>query len=329
MNENDQFYNAHIIDVLFNKYERDANDPKLKDLLIEIKRLSSPMALLNSDNKGAIQRKELVLIILPQLQQVRAGDANIMQFYSDLKRKMKESISNNAKIVEIAGTEFKNEITFVTFFYRVVPDMIDSVEKLSLVYDKEKKNTEHKFLMHTEDATSLVDLIPPRTEIEFKNLLLPYLMILNSVENGFEHYGDLNFWKISVRVNFNKSWSWDDDKVPSIHDGEQIDIFLESKSIDDFLKVDYDKLDRKNSYDENTGRGNQNIYSFINPFILHAFKKRALSFLQNEEGRELVINKIQLFLDDCFITAKQDTTDLRYRKYKEAYQSVIDIINNI
>lgn len=318
LNEEDQFYNAHVIEVLFNKFDRDADNPKLRDLLVDINKMSAPMAKINTSKKGAIERKKETIVVLPELQGIKDG-SDIDSFYKKFKIVVKRNIEN-CKIIEISNIEFKNEITFAQFYYRVLPDMIDSVEKLKKQYDEVRNTHEISFLMHTEDVSNLSDLIPPKSADDYKNALLPYLLILDSVGGGFEFYGDNNYWKISEIVNMNSTLKGN--VAPSEHDGDTIDIFLECNNIDGFLTVDFDKLDDKNSQ-------RAEIPSFINPFIYTAFRKKAFSYLKDESVSVAIMQKLQTFLDDCLVKAKKDSSDPRYKRYKEAYLSVQRIINNL
>ncbi len=318
LNEEDQFYNAHVIEVLFNKFDRDADNPKLRDLLVNINKMSSPMAKLNASKRGDIERKKETIVVLPELQGIKDG-SDIDSFYKKFKAVVGRNIEN-CKIIEISNVEFKNEITFAQFYYRVLPDMIDSVEKLKKQYDEVRNTHEISFLMHTEDVSNLSDLIPPKSADDYKNALLPYLLILDSVGGGFEFYGDNNYWKISEIVNMKSTLNGN--VAPSEHDGDKIDIFLECNDIDGFLTVDFDKLDNKNSE-------RREIQSFINPFIYTAFRKKALSYLKDESVPVVIMQKLQTFLDDCLIKAKKDSSNPRYKRYKEAYLSVQRIINNL
>jgi len=320
LNEEDKFYNAHVIEVLFNKFERDADNPKLRDLLIDINKKSSPMAKLNTSRKGAIERKKETIVVLPELQGIKEG-SEIDSFYKKFKRVLESNIES-CKIIEISNVEFKNEITFAQFYYRVLPDMIDSVEKLKKQYDEVSDNHEISFLMHTEDVSHLSDLIPPRSAEDYKNALLPYLLILDTVGGCFILYGDNNYWKISEIVNLKPTLNGN--VTPSEHDGDTIDIFLECNDINGFLNVDFDRLDKKNS----EGR-DKIIPSFINPFIYTAFRKKALSYLKDESISVAITQKLQIFLDDCLAKAKKDSSDPRYCRFKEAYLAVQRIINNL
>jgi len=320
LHEDDQFYNAHIVEVLYNKFDRDADNPKLRDLLVEINKMSAPLAILNASKKGNIEKQKKTIVLLPELQGIKDG-SDIDSFYKKFKTVITRNIED-CKILEISNIEFKNEITFAQFYYRITPDMIDSVEKLSKKYDDVRKINEISFLMHTEEVNHLSDLIPPRSAADFKDALLPYLLILDSVGDGFEKYDENSYWKISEVVNMNTTLKGN--VAPSEHDGDKIDIFLECKDIDGFLTIDFDKLDDKNSE-----RREKEIPSFINPFIYTAFRKKALSYLKDESVSKAIMQKLQTLLDDCLYKAKNDSSDPRYKRYKEAYLSVQRIINNL
>ncbi|MDY0278249.1 MAG: hypothetical protein RBQ97_09225, partial [Acholeplasma sp.] len=126
--------------------------------------------------------------------------------------------------------------------------------------------------------------------------------------------------KISEIVNMKSTMNGN--VAPSEHDGDTIDIFLECNNIDGFLTVDFDKLDDKNSQ-------RAEIPSFINPFIYTAIRKKALSYLNDESVSIAIMQKLQTFLDDCLTKAKKDSSDPKYKRYKEAYLSVQRIINNL
>jgi hypothetical protein len=176
-------------------------------------------------------------------------------------------------------------------------------------------------LMHTEDVSNLSDLIPPKTAEDYKNALLPYLFILDSFGNVFDLYGENKFWKISETINMNPNLTGN--ASPTLHDRDSIDIYLECNSIDGFLTADFDKLDEQNS------KQRKEIQSFINPFIYTALRKKAITCLKDESNSAPIIHKIQTMLDDCLIKAKNDSSDPRYMRYKEAYLSVQRIINNL
>jgi hypothetical protein len=313
LGEEDQFYNAHIVDVIYNKFDRDIKSPKLKDLLIYIEKMSSPMALFTNTKKGSVQSEKKIILLLPQLQGTK-DNGELLDFYNKLKHKIKDEIQN-CIVIEVEDEEFKNEITVAQFQYKVFPDMLDSVEKLKVIYDKFSSNHELNFLMHTEDVSNLVDLIPAKNAINYKESLLPYLMIMNTMENSFQTYGDNGFWKITEKVNLISEYETTNSK----HEGEEIDIFLECNDIDVFMALDFQKLEKKNTYrKETTG--------FISPFIYTAIKKRAVSFIDNEEKADTVVKKLDEFLDKCLIEAKNDSSNPRYVSYKNAFIKIKKII---
>lgn len=314
LKEEDKFYNAHVVEVLYNKYDKDANSPKLKDLFTEMNNFSAPLATISNPNKkGGVTTNHTKIVVLPELSGVKDNDTEITDFYNNLKKLIKSTI--NAEIKEIKDDKFKNEITIAQFLWPVLPDQIDNIEDLKKVYDDLKKSHQINFLMHTEDNQYLVDLIPPKSPEEYKIALLPYLMILNSVEGGFEYYGSDDFWKISQTIS-TKVY----DTQTSTHDDEKIDIFLESNDIDNFMKQDFRKLDQRNT--------SGIIPGFIHPFVFTAIKSKANLFIKEKRNSEVILKNIQKFLDDYLVKVKNDSSNEDYKRFKNAYQSIQKIINN-
>ena len=314
LKEDDKFYNAHVVEVLYNKFDKDANNPKLRDLFTEMSQYSAPLATINNaGGKGGIETHIEKIVILPQLQGVRQADTDITAFYEALKKVIVATIG--AEIKEIKDDKFKNEITITQFLWPIRPDQIDNIEQLKKEYDDLKIIGQVNFLMHIEDTQNLVDLIPPKSPDEYKNVLLPYLMIISAADSGFECYGDGNFWKISQNVS-TKTY----ETQTSAHDDDKIEIFFESNSIENFLKLDFKKLEQKNS---------QGIISgFIHPFVFTAIRSRAEGFIKDKINADAVLQKTQKFLDDYLARVKNDSSDETFKRLKSAYQSMQKIINN-
>ena len=314
LKEEDKFYNAHVVEVLYNKFDKDANSPKLRELFTEMNTFSAPLATVSSpEGKGGIISHHEKIVILPQLQGVKQNDTEILTFYQDLKKVIKTTI--NADIKEIKDEKFKNEITIAQFLWPLRPDQIDNIEDLKEAYDDLKKTSQINFLMHTEDCQNLVELIPPKRPDEYKDMLLPYLLILNSVEGGFEFYGTDNFWKISQGISSNTY-----ENQTSAHDKQLIEIFLESNDIENFLKLDFRILDNKNSIG--------NISGFIHPLVFTAIRSKAEGFVKDKSNSVVILQNIQKFLDDFLIKVKNDSSDVDYMRFRKAYLTVQGIINN-
>ena len=315
LGEDDQFYNAHVIEVLFKKFDADANNPKLKDLFVEMGKQSSPMATVDVDT-GGDHTKEIKLIVLPELQGVKAKDTEITDFYNDLKNVLKETI--DADIKEIKDQTFKNEITIAQLYTPVRPNQIDNFNDLRFEYKEQRKAPSVKFLMHTENAEGCVDLIPPKSEDEYKNALLPYLLIINAADQ-FISYGDNNYWMITHTYEKAKS-------SESKHLQEEVDIYFESNNIVDFLKLPFDVLDDKVEYLEDDNDSNP-IDGFLHPYMFSAIQGKALSLLNNKDSAQDIFNKINVILNDYMQIIKNDKTDKYYKQLKSAYKKVNQIIN--
>ena len=316
LNEDDNFYNAHVVEVLYNKY-KEANNPKLKDLFSEMYSFSSPLSTVSSpEGKGGIETHSEKIVVLPQLQGVRQNNTQILNFYSELKKTIESTLGlSNDSIKEIKDDKFKNEITIAQFLWPIRPDQIDNVVDLKKEYDELKKIAQINFLMHTEDTQNLVELIPPKSPDEYKSMILPFLLIIDSIDGGFELYGSENFWKVSQNISTKII-----ETQTSAHDEEKVDIFLESNNIEDFLKLDFKKLDNKNSTDIISG--------FIHPFVFNAIRSKAEKFIKKESNVDVILKNIQKFLDEYLIKVKNDSSDKNYKQFKNAYLTVHGIINN-
>lgn len=317
LNEDDKFYNAHVVEVLYNKFNKDANSPKLKELFTEMNTYSAPLSTVSSpEGKGGIITNNEKIVVLPQLQGVKQNDTEILTFYTELKKVIKSTLGlSDDAIKEIKDEKFKNEITIAQFLWPIRPDQIDNILDLKKEYDDLKKINQINFLMHTEDVQNLVDLIPPKTPDEYNELLLPYLLMINAIEGGFELYGSEKFWKISQKIS-TKMY----ETQTSSHDEERVEIFLESNDIEDFLKLDFKKLDNKNTTDIISG--------FIHPFVFTAIRSKAEGFLKDKSNSDAILKNIQDFLDHYLIKVKNDSSDVNYKKYRKAYLTVQGIINN-
>lgn len=318
LNEDDKFYNAHVVEVLYNKFDKDANNPKLKDLFTEMNMFSAPLATVSSpEGKGGIVTHNEKIVVLPQLQGVKQNDTEILTFYEELKKVIKSTLGldSNDAIKEIKDDKFKNEITISQFLWPTRPDQIDNIIDLKKEYDDLKKINQIYFLMHTEDTQNLVDLIPPKSPEEYKDMLLPLLLMINSIEGGFELYGSEQFWKISQKIS-TKMY----ETQTSAHDEEKVEIFLESNNIEDFLKLDFRKLDNKNTTDIISG--------FIHPFIYSAIRSKAEGFLKDKNNSNVILQNVQKFLTDYLAKVKNDSSDLNYKRFRNAYLIIQGIINN-
>jgi len=313
LGEDDQFYNAHVVEVLFNKFDADANNPKLKDLFVEMNKQSAPMATVDVDAGGG-HTKEYKLVVLPELQGVKEKDTEITDFYNNLKAVLKETI--NAEINEIKDDKFKNEITIAQFYAPVRPDQIDNLTDLRDEYKEKIKAPSVKFLVHTENVGGLVDLIPPKSEIEYKNALLPYLLIINAA-NQYTKYGDNDYWMITHTYEKAKSSN-------SEHLKEEVDIYFESNSIVDFLKLPFEVLDDKISYNE---YDDDPIDGFLHPYMFSAIQGKAFSLIENKDNADKIFKGIEVLLDDYLQSIKNDKTDKYYKQMKNAYKIVNQIIN--
>ena len=317
LSEDDKFYNAHVVEVLYNKFDRNANSPKLKDLFAEMNTYSAPLSNVNSpEGKGGIITNNEKIVVLPQLQGVRQNETEILTFYTELKKVIKSTLGlSDDAIKEIKDEKFKNEITIAQFLWPIRPDQIDNIQDLKKKYDDLKKINQINFLMHTEDAHNLADLIPPKTPDEYNELLLPYLLMINAVEDGFELYGSEKFWKISQKIS-TKMY----ETQTSAHDEEKVEIFLESNNIENFLKLDFRKLDNKNTTDIISG--------FIHPFVFTAIRSKAEGFVKDKSKSEAILKKIQNFLDDFLVQVNNDSSDEDYKRYRKAYLTIQEIIKN-
>ncbi len=311
MNLEDNFYNAHIIEVLYNKFNKDANNAKLKKMFDDMNNFSSPLSTVNSMDKG-IKTTHRRIVILPKLQGLNQNNNGILQFYSNLQNTIKTTLGfgGNDDIIEINDGRFKNEISIAQFFEPIKPDQIENIIKLKEKYDELKNDHQVHFLMHTEDIQCLVDLVPPHTPDEMKNLLLPYLLILNSVDDGFEDYGEEKYWKITEVI------------VDSgiVHNTKVVTVYLESKSIDGFLSCDFKTLDRKNS--------NAEIDGFINASVYNVIRTKAMKLIDNTDASEKISKSLISFLDSYLVKVKNDTTNINYLRYRDAYVLAEKLINN-
>jgi len=140
-------------------------------------------------------------------------------------------------------------------------------------------------------------------------------MILNVVDGGFEKYGSDNYWKVSQSISTKQF-----ETQSSAHDDEKIEVFLEANDIENFLKLDFRKLDQRND--------NDIIKGFIHPFYFEAIKKRAGGFIKDKSNSDVILQNLQKFLDNYLQRVKNDSSDENYRRFKNAYQSVQRIINN-
>jgi hypothetical protein len=298
LNEEDQFYNAHVIDVLYNKYNKNAEDSALKELFSEMLRFSAPLASISSiGGKGNIKTNFKKIIILPELEGINLQNKDVLQFYSDLKKTIKGTIG--VEIKEIKDPRFKNEITIAQFLYPVRTDMIDNLEHLKKEYDELSKNPKLNFLMHTEDSQNLVDLIPPKTKESLTDMLLPYLMVLSSISDGFEYYGDANFWKIATPPDSDTDY-----------------IKLEANTIEDFLKLDYSALDKANSV------------AFVSPLVFTSIKLKGEQFLnQGDETIDMFMKETKSFVRKQLEIAKNDTSNPNYKRFYNALQTLERISN--
>lgn len=311
MNLVDNFYNAHIVDVLYNKFNQNANDPDLKRLFVEMNDFSSPLSKVNSMNQG-INTTHRRIVILPRLQGLNQNNSGILQFYSNLQNTIKTTLGfgvGNDDIIEINDGRFKNEISICQFFEPIKPDQIENIIKLKEEYDKLKNNHQVHFLMHTEDVQCLVDLVPPHTPDEMKNLLLPYLLILNSVENGFEDYGEEKYWKITEVVV----------DSGNVHNTRVVTVYLESNSVDGFLSCNFNTLDRKNSVE---------IGGFINASVYNVIRTKAMKLIDNTDASEKISKSLIAFLDSYLVKVKNDKTNINYLRYRDAYVLAEKLINN-
>lgn len=305
--ESDTFYNANIIELLYKKYNGNANDVQLTELFADLDKRSAPMALINGLNKGNIETKHKKLVIIPMIEGVKADNKEILEFYNTLKDKITNTIQGSI-IKELTGLDIRNEITICQFLYPIRTDAIDNIIELKKDYDKDKSVPQMLFLVHTEDCSDLVELIPPEQIDEFKNMLLPYVMIISSVENGFEEpYGPEKYWQISGSLSENKN------------NANIITVQLECNKLDSFLKVDFNKLDKLNT------KGN--ITGFIHPDVFRIIEKRALDLLSVKGNDSIIVEKCNKFIDEYLKQIQNDLLDKTYLRFKSAYQMVIKIIN--
>ena len=315
----DTFYNAHVVQVIYNKFEGDSNNNALRDLFRSLNAFAAPMAKINSKTKGGIKLKEVKLILLPELQGVEEGSP-LISFYDSLKSTLLTDMPGS-KILPIKNVEYQNEITIAQFYRTVFPDMLDTVEKLKREYDEAIKNHELKFLMHIEDVSVLPDLVPPKTEEQYKELLFPYVMVLSCVDNAFQTYKE-GLWKIEEPVNLSASVKGVTGKVSDIH-GEKIDIYLGTNTLEGFWNLDITQLDEeyKNYRDE--------IQSFLNPFIYHAIKKRAQGYLADAEQSPKIIKCLDELVHGVLNEAGNQRNNPKFMRYKKANDFIIELTNTL
>lgn len=315
----DNFYNAHVIQVLYNKFDGDANNSELRNLLRSLNGFAAPMAKITSKEKGGIKLKEVKLIVFPELQGVKEGSP-LIAFYDAFKSTMLMDMPGS-KILPVKNVEYKNEITFAQFYRSVFPDMIDSVEKLKRDYDSAVTNNELKFLMHTEDVSVLSELIPPKTEEEYKVLLFPYVMVLSCVKDAFKTYKD-DLWKIEEQVNLSTAVSNVSGSVTD-RDGDIIDIYLGTNTLEGFFNLDLSLVDKmyENYRDE--------IPSFLNPFVYHAIKKRVHNYLKDENIRQSIIEKISKLEEDIYNEVGQVRANPKYMRYKKSRDFILELTNTL
>jgi hypothetical protein len=319
LNIDDNFYNSHVVQVLYNKFNGDASNPALRDLLRMLNDFSAPMAKTSSKRRGGIGIKESKLILLPELQGVKEGSP-IIAFFESLKSTMLSDMPGS-KILALANTEYKNEITVAQFYRTVFPDMLDSVEKLKRDYDEAVKNHELKFLMHTEDVSVLPELVPPRNEEDYKAMLFPYLFVLSCADNAFKSYKE-GLWKIEEKVNVSSQVKNVTGKISDI-DGETIDIYLGADSLEGFWASDISAIDDMyRNYREE-------IQSFLNPFVFHAIKNRAQRFLQDPEKGPAIIQKVTEVVEYIYNEAGQVRANPKYMRYKKSRDFIVELSNTL
>jgi hypothetical protein len=315
LHEDDQFYNAHVVEVLYNKFNKDISNPKLKELITEMETYSAPLATLNNPHgKGNMKSKTVKSVIIPDLTGVKANDPNILDFYNSLK-KLIVNLTGADNIV-IKEEKFKNEITISQFSVPLRTDQIDNIEDLMKDYEENSKVGVINFLLHTEDTQGLVDLVPPKNHEEFNEVLLPYLLILNTDENSFEKYGLENFWKISRLIDTKES-------IPSgtVHDQVKLTVYLESNNINDFLKLNFKSLDDRNISEHNSG--------FLTPLVFNVIQGNAIDLIKQEGRSDLVMKSMTKLLDNCLVEANNDEQDKVYKKFKAAYNEIKAIIKTV
>jgi hypothetical protein len=319
LNMKDNFYNAHVVQVIYNKFEGDANSTALRDLLRSLNAFAAPMAKITSKTKGGIKLKEAKLILLPELQGYEEGSP-LLAFYDSLKSTLLTEMPGS-KILPIKNVEYQNEITIAQFYRTVFPDMLDTVEKLKRDYDEAVNNHELKFLMHTEDVSVLPDLVPPKTEEQYKELLFPYVTVLSCVDNAFETYKE-GLWKLVEPINLSESAKDVTGKISDI-DGEKLDIYFGTNTLEGFWDIDIEKLDREylNYFDE--------IPSFLNPFIFHAIKKRAQKYLSDAEKGPEIINRITELVEGVYNEVGQVRANPKYMRYKKSRDFIIELTNTL
>jgi hypothetical protein len=288
-------------------------------MLRSLNAFAAPMAKITSKSKGGIKLKEAKLILLPELQGIEEGSP-LISFYESLKSTLLTDMPGS-KILPIKNVEYKNEITIAQFYRTVFPDMLDTVEKLKRDYDETVKNHELKFLMHTEDVSVLPDLVPPKTEEQYKELLFPYVMVLSCVDNAFGTYRE-GLWKIEERVNLSASIKGVTGKVSDIH-GEIIDIYLGTNTLEGFWNLDITQLDEeyKNYRDE--------IPSFLNPFIYHAIKKRAQGYLADAEKSPKIIKCLDELVHGVLNEAGNQRNNPKFMRYKKSNDFIIELTNTL
>lgn len=318
LNLEDNFYNAHVIQVLYNKFNKDANNSALRDLFKNLNAFSAPMAKITSKSKGVMRLKEEKIILIPELQGIKEGSP-LIEFYQSLKSTLKADMPGS-KIAQIRNEEYKNEITIAQFYRSVFPDMIDTVEKLKKDYDEAINNHELKFLMHTEDVSVLPDLVPPKTEDQYKEQLFPYMMVLSYVDNSFKTYQN-GLWKLEEQVNLSAAVNNVTGRVSDI-DGDIIDIYFGTNTLEGFWNLNITKLD-----DEMYRNYRDEIPSFLNPFVFHAVKKRAEQYLRDENTKKIIIERIEVLVTDVYNEVGQVRANPKFLRYKKSRDFIVELTN--
>jgi hypothetical protein len=321
----DTFYNAHIIDVLYDKFNGDIKNAQLRDLFDDMVIRSAPMAKYRNKGKSS---KGKALVVITEMLGVSEGEDKKLKFYNQLVDYMKNKFeTDDTQVVVLKEAVLKSEITFAQFRYLEFPDNFESIFQLKKVYDKYNNNHEIMFLMHSEDVSHLPELTPPvgNEGKDFKDAIFPYLMVLDA-SNAFEEEGFYrsgkgeDFWRIKEKVNLSRAISSHSD-VSSESDAPSIVIPLGAKSIEDFyVKVDLDKLN-----DEFPEDGN--VKYFVSSPVYFAFRKKAKNILKNADKVELVKQKITRMTEDILIEVGNNENHPKYQRYQKARTRVFEIIN--
>lgn len=321
----DTFYNAHIIDVLYDKFNGDIKNTQLRDLFDDMVIRSAPMAKYRSKRASA---KDKNLVVITEIEGVSQGDDKKLDFFNQLSKYMENSFkTDDTTVVVLKEPELKNEITFAQFRYLEFPDNFESVFQLKKVYDKYTNNHEIMFLMHSEDVSHLLELIPPvgSEGRDFKDVIFPFLMILDGA-NAFEDEGMYKnekgeeFWRIKEKVNVSSAVSANSNGESKV-DGQSITVPLGAKSIEDFYqKVDFDSLN--NEFPENGI-----VKSFVSSPVYFAFRKKAFNILRQADKVEMVKNNITKMTEMVLEQVGNNENDPRYQRYQKARTKVFEIIN--